>query len=330
MTLALIRALLFWLAAALSSSVLVAGCALDFLQVKAPPWVLDPPTDTALELWGVGEGPNLEVARTAALRAVAARLRVSVSGTVERSVSVANQSVYTSEQSQMRETVGETEFVGVSIERTARSANGVHVLVRIDKRALLQDTRDRLRVLQQRVQASLTGLDTQTPLEQARSLRSVLPEVEAGLRLGKLLRTLDPSGGEQAATAQLENVRALALLAPGRLKFTLEHNAKDAKVASELAEFLASQGLKASSGERGLVLRIKVDIREEILFDNWACQLQIGLEWLDERGQLITRRQHQVSGLSLSNVQQACQEAVSRFGRVIRTAGLQAGLGLPL
>jgi hypothetical protein len=330
LTVGLLRTHLFWLAAALGLSVLMVGCASGFSQLKTPVWVLDPPADTPLELWGVGEGPDLEVARRAALRAVAARLRVSISGSVDRSVSLANQSVYTTEQSRVREEVGETEFVGVSIDRTARHANGVHVLLRIDRRAFLQDTRDRFRAAQQRVQRGLTGLDAQAPLEQVRSLRSVLNEVETGLRLGKLLRTLEASEADQTAIVQLEHTRSLVLLAPGRLKFSLEHNARDAKVASELAEFLASQGLKSVSGERGLVLRIKVDTREEILFDNWTCQLQIGLEWLDERGQLIARRQHQVSGLSLANLQQACQEAVSRFGRLIRTTGLQAGLGLPL
>ena len=93
MTLVLIRAVFFWMAVALGSGVLMAGCASDFLQLKAPSWVLDPPADTALDLWGVGEGRNLELARTAARRAVAARLRVRLAGTVERSVSVANQSI---------------------------------------------------------------------------------------------------------------------------------------------------------------------------------------------------------------------------------------------
>jgi hypothetical protein len=318
------------LCAALGLFAVLAACAGAIGMSRQPVWVLDPPADTAADLWGVGEGPDLDTARSTALRSVAARLRVSISGTVERTVVVANQSVHSLSQSRVREEVQDTEFVGVSIDRAERSNNGVHVLVRIDRRAWVQDTRSRFYTVYQRVQRSLNDLDAKGALEQVRVLRGVQPDVDQGLRLGQLLATIGPSAADPGAMAMLERTRTQGQTATSKLLFSLEHQPKDADVAAALAEFLTTQGLRASRAEPGLLLRLQVTTRHEALFDNWMCRLQVSLEWLDNQGQPIGGRQHTVNGLSLVAAEQACQDAVRRFAQVLKTAGLQAGLGLPL
>ena len=318
------------LCVALTLLAVLAACANAIGHAQPSAWVLNPPADTALDLWSVGEGTDLDAARRAALRSLAARLRVTISGAIESSVVVVNQSVQSAAQSRIREEVQETEFVGVSIDRTERSPNGLYALIRVDKRAFLQDTRTRFATVRQRIERSLHGLDAQGALEQVRVLRGTLPELERGLRLGQLLAVLEPSAADPAAMALLERTRSQALMATGKLLFSLEHQSKDADVAGVLAQFLAAQGLRAAKAEPGLVLRLHVTTRQETLFDNWMCRLQVGLEWLDEQRQSVGSRQHAVSGLSLVAADQACQDAVRRFAQVLKTTSLQDGLGLPL
>ncbi|MDH4189712.1 MAG: LPP20 family lipoprotein, partial [Betaproteobacteria bacterium] len=49
-----------------------------------------PPADTAALYYGIGEGPDLDSAKRAALRDVAAKLRVSIRATTDTQVTVAN------------------------------------------------------------------------------------------------------------------------------------------------------------------------------------------------------------------------------------------------
>ncbi len=323
---------------ALALTMLLTACSALPTQRAAPEWVLNPPSDTATEFWGVGEGVDIDSATRAALRQIAARLRVSISSTVDNSLSVlqsssgtspsVQQSVIRSSQSRLQEVVRETEFTGVSLQQRAPSNNGVHVLVRVDRRTFVRETRNRLEQQRQRVQQSLDGLDTMDALTQYRTLQAQLPDIERALAFAQLLRVADGSASDAAITNRLEETRRQAHTAASRLSVRLQHEAVDTDVAAMLSEALTSEGFRIASAEKSPVMRITVLTRSEQLFDAWNCRMDVSLQWLNERGETVAARSHVANGIALESARRARQDAIRRLGLALRANSLPVALGL--
>ena len=137
----------------------------------APAWVLQPPADTAEAWWGVGEGRDRDAAKGAALRDVAARLRVGISGKLDTQVSETNGKVDRRASARVSEEVARTEFRNYTIEQTAQSGKLVHVLVKVDRRAFVTDVRAAIEPLDAAIRQGTANLDAASPIERFVTLR---------------------------------------------------------------------------------------------------------------------------------------------------------------
>jgi hypothetical protein len=299
-----------------------------------PAWVLSAPLDSREWFWGVGEGPELDTAKRAALKDIAAKLRVSISGQLESQVTVDNNKVDRQARTRISEEVQKTEFSNYVVDKTAQAANGFYVLVKVDRQAFIRDLKSKLNDLDARMQPVKLGLDKQSPLERFMALRRLQPALEQGVGYAQLLIGAEP-GGEGAV--RLRNYQAMqeqVKQAPTQLVFALQNKPEDADLADAVGGYLNEMGIRTQRGQSGQreqdggnVLSISSQSRMDQIYGSKMVKLQVLLSVRDDAGRALAGREYAVSGSSTYDFAGARQSAIQKLLASLRAAGPAASLG---
>jgi hypothetical protein len=294
-----------------------------------PEWAVQPPADTAEALWAVGEGPGVEAARRSALRAVAARLRSAVTGRLTDQVSVSGERATRQSTAEVSEEVLRTEFTKTEVTRSANSGNGVVVLLKVDRPALVDDTRSRLAVLAKPIGEVEAALPALPPLEQFVALRRVAEQTEQALVLAQLLQGAGEEAEGRAQAARFATLLERAKQVVGLLVFEVRAAEADTDLAEAVAALLADQGMRAarSGGDAAAVLAVQATSRAAELQGNKMIRLVVRLTVHDAQGRAVASREHQLAGSSRFDHRGARELAVRRWQDELRRAGLLAALG---
>ena len=304
------------------------ACAANVSHANPPDWALNPPPDSMSEYWGVGEGYDLETARRTALRSIAAKLRVSVSGSTDSQTSVRNDAVDRSARTRVSEVVQETEFSNVTVEKSGKFKDSFYALVKVDRRAFVRETQAKFEGFNRMVQEELKDVATLMPIEQYRKMLIALPNIDKAIAQGLLLRVADPAFTGADQIKRLEGQRQQATTAASRLVVAVEHDPQDADLARGVTSFLNAQGIRVSQTNKSLVLRITSNSKDNLLFGNKTHQVQVNIQLQDDKGQTHASKQYRINGNSMDSFVMARQDAVNKLTRAMNEAGAAGGLGL--
>lgn len=289
-----------------------------------PAWVAEPPRDDAASMWGVGSGPDIDSAKRAALKNVAARLKVTVSAQLESRVTVSNQNVDKFARTRVSEDVQRTEFRNHRLERTAQSADGFYALVSVDRLAIVSDANQRLAAADREIARLLSGLDRLPPVERFINQQKALPWIEKAIAASQILLGLDTAfDGTRLRAYEVSLSRGKD--AASELIFDVQANAEQQDVAQTLRGFLNQAGIRVGTGGAPLVLDVVTT--QEMVFDSKTVKLKINVSVRDDRTRTISSREFSVSGSSLVDHKSAKMSALKQLGEQLRGAGLVAALG---
>ncbi len=298
-------------------------------QASGPPWLTSPPADNAQHWFGVGEGPDADAARRLALRTIAARLRTSISGNVANRIQESNGRVSTSASIEVSEDVLQTEFSGVEVQDTAKTAAGTAVLVKVDKAGFVRDTLAQLRVVSQPVQDVEAALPAQSSLEKFLALRRVSEQLDKSVTLSQLLVGAGAVAEGSPGIARYGALQQQRQQIGSRLVFELRAQPADADIAKAVAAYLADQGMRSSTRKTqgANVLVIDTQVREDELFGDKLFKMVVRLSVVDEQGRDVASRSHTVSAASRHDFRGARQAAVAKLNATMRKSGSLAALG---
>lgn len=327
-------------AALMAQGVLFASATVSAQGRPPPDWVLQPPADTPEAIWGIGEGLDQEGARRAALRAIAARLRSTVSGRVTDQVLVAEGTVRRNSGAVVSEEVLKTEFAGAEVMRSGAGGSGAFVLMRVDRPIFILDTQSRLAVLSKPVADVESALPTLATLEQFVALKRVAGQTEQAMVLSQLLQGAgqEEEGRRSAArfAALLERTKEVA----SRLAFAVRADEANADLAAAVGAHLTRHGMRAAAGAGAgaptvtgatvatNVIALTAQERRTELFGDKLVKLSVRLAVLDERGRSVSQRQYDTSGSSRLDHAAAREAAVRRLQEQMQAAGAVAAFGL--
>jgi len=294
-----------------------------------PAWVLNPPRDTAAALYGVGEGSSRDIAKSTALKDVAAKLRVTISGQLENQVSVRNEQVDRQALSRVSEVVQKTEFSQYSIEQTAPGGNGFYVLVKVDRQAFIREVKGRLDSLDAGIRRHSGQLKDQSPIERFVSLQKMKPQLEQATAQAQLLVAVGGNEGTEARIADYRRLQQDAATASSQLVFRLRASSQDADLASAIGAFINDSGMRASQGNGAHAndLTIRSQSKTDQIYGSKLVKLTVDLTIQDDRGQALASKQYTVSGTSRYDFAAARQSAIQKLSESLREAGPIAGLG---
>jgi len=293
-----------------------------------PAWVLSSPADSREWFWGVGEGQELDSAKRAALKDIAAKLRVSISGQLESQVTVDNNKVDRHAHTRISEEVQKTEFSNYIVEKTAQSENGFFVLVKVDRQAFIHDLKGKLSALDGGIQQATRSVDSKTPLERFVQLRRLQPTLEKAVGYAQLLIGAE-SGGEGAARLRnYESLQGQARQAPTALVFRIETRKEDNDLADAVGTYLNESGIRTERSQRGgNVLAISSSSRTDQIYGSKMVKLNVTLSVRDDNDRVLSGREYAVSGSSTYDYRGARQIAIQKLLSAMREVGPIASLG---
>ena len=294
-----------------------------------PPWVLNPPADTA-EIWyGVGEGADRDAARRAALKDVASRLRVSISGKLENQVTETNGQVDRQARIRVSEEVQKTEFRNFTVDQAAQGPKGFHVLVRVDRRAFVTDVRARLDALDATVAQAAPGLESSSPVERFVTLQRLRPTVDKAMAQAQLLLGAENGGSAGARMGRYQGLLRQADEAAGALVFHVRAQAADADIAQAVTTFVNENRMRAdpAGGAGSTPLEVAATAMQDEIRGSRVVKLTVRLTVRDARGQSMASKDYEVSGSSRYDFKAARQKAVEALLDAMRAEGPVAGLG---
>lgn len=292
---------------------------------SAPPaWVIEPPVDTPDMMWGVGEGDDLDSAKRSALKDVAARLRVTISASIESRVTVSQDSVDRFSRTSMSEDVQRTEFKNFKLEKSALSGDGVYALVSVDRRAFIADTEQKLVAAEKEIADRLAGSESRSLIENFVAQQKALPWMEMAVASSQLLSAADPGFDINRLTnhqAALSKARSAA----GELIFDIKADKGSLDVANAFRTFLNESGMRVGGG--GAPLLIDTSIVQDTIYGSHTVQLRINLSVLDAKKRNLASKEFTTHGSSVTNYRLARQAALKSLGEKLRDAGPLVALG---
>ena len=270
-----------------------------------------------------------EIARRAALKDVATKLRVSISGRIDSQVTDTNGKVDRQARSRMSEEVQKTEFRNFSIDQTAQGGKGFYVLVKVDRQAFMGDIRAKLDPLDATIEQSVASLDKASPLERFIGLRRLLPTLDSASAQAQLLVGAENGGSGLAKLKRYQAVQQRVEESSAALVFQLQSKPQDADIANAIGTFVNENGMRAvtTPGGAGNVLVVTAVNREDELYGSKVVKLNVNVNVRDDRGQSLASRDHEVSGTSRYDFKAARQNAIEALLTSLREEGPIAGLG---
>ena len=299
----------------------------DAGQINVPGWVTEPPKDDPASLWGVGEGPAIDGAKQNALKNIAAKLRVTISGQAESQTTVSNNSVDRFARTKVKEEVQKTEFKNHAIEKTARSGSqGYFVLVRVDRRMFVSDAEQKLLAAQKEIDNILAPIESAHPLEQFIAWQKAQPWLEKAVASSQILSAVAPSF-DGNRLRNLESSLDKAQTAASRLSLDLMASNDGQDVALTIRAFLNDSGMRIGKGINSVPVVIQVTESQDTAFKAKMAKLKISLSVLDPKGSAVASREYVVAGSSVVDYKQARQAALKKLDETIRVTGPMEALG---
>lgn len=296
-----------------------------------PAWVLNPPADTSENFFGVGEGQDLAAAKRAALKDIAARMKVVISGTTSSQIAVRNGQVSQSAANSVTEEVDRIEFRNHVLVQSAPSSNGFLALVKVDKQQFRAETRERIGRLRKVVDASLARLQDRTLLDQYAVLTRSKPNLRSLATLLQLIGTGAQTAEERDYSQQVDEWLARADAIVTQLVVIVAHTPADAEVGRVLSSYLADNGIRLTSkaAEANTTLGLSVAQRNDDIQGAKVTRLTVSLTLSDSAGQVRATYNRIAAGSSLVNHEAARTVALRVLSEDLKKDGVLKVLGLP-
>jgi len=326
----IMRKLLFCIALALPLSGCDGMLPKSLMPAKAvPDWVLSTPSDSREWYWGVGEGPELDTAKRAALKDIAAKLRVSISGQLMSQVSVTNNTVDRQAHNRIIEEVQKTDFSHYVVDKTARSDNGFFVLVKVDRQAFIRDLKQKLGALEILLQQATRDLPSKTALERLVTLLGIKPDLEKAGGYAQLLIAAEPGEQNAARLRKLDDLQQQLRQAPAQLVLQIQARPDDTDLAVAVTQHLNEHGIRTglAGAQGGNILNIVSSSRSDSLYGSKLLNLKTTLSLLDDQGRVLASRAYETAGASTYDFRGARQNAIVKLRAALREAGPMQSLG---
>lgn len=294
-----------------------------------PPWVISPPPDTPSTYFGLGQGHDLPSARRSALRDIAAKLKVSVTGTLESKTTVRNDAVSQSAMSRVTEEVQKTEFKNFKVLQTHAAKDGVYALVSVDRQEFVQNTKDKIDRLLTGIDTATKSLETKPAIEQFMQLRRQRPSIAMARGYFDVLDNKDLSAEDKARMAHLDQLATQSAQVAESLVFRIQSSPQDKDVEAAVSGFLSANNVRTDTGGASAAATVKTAVtpRLDSIPPSKIVRLTVTLTIGDNKGRSVASRQYVVSGTSLTDHLSARQQAVFALQKELQEVDLVSGLG---
>ncbi len=299
---------------------------------KQPEWLVQPPADTAEAYYGLGEGVDLAAAKRSALRDIAGKIRVTVSGRIDNATVEHNGQVSRTARSALSEEVQKTEFKNYTLVNSVPHAQGVYALVKVDRTEFLKDVRERIARASEKIKSAMLGFDKKPVLEQFTILQNASPSILQSQALYQILGANEYTEEDRARKAEVDALAIMVENFAAKLLFFFKGRREDQDAIGALSNFITDKGMRVvdRADQANSFVEVSTNQRLEVFPPDKMVQLNITLTTRDAQQRMVAGRDYTISGASVTNHATARQQAVLKFRKTLSGLSFTEALGIKM
>lgn len=270
---------------------------------EAPAWAYNPPGDSSLYLYGMGEGDSRDHAVKKALAEIGGKLGTSLKSdtTVRKTYSNNKESLALKEN--IEASVKEIEYSNYEVEQAAEAAGKVYALVRLDRGAMATKLKNQISQKQSELEQDFADFKNYSSLKKSQVAGELKKQINKVRLNAMIVKELTPAYDPSATLAKLNTMEDAFSDNKDSLEVLVTNDSNTEAFARKLEELLSQQGIKiAPGGSKAGKTVINVKGRaENTQFDieHWT-KLAVSIQVYDERGKMLKTYTMNEQGAGLS------------------------------
>lgn len=310
----------------------LAGCAMNG-EGQLPDWVLNPPADNAVTIYGVGEGAALRIARDDALAVIAGKLETRVTSDVLTETRLENGRQHSNTRNRVRTTTEALALSEYQTENSAQVVGRLFVLLSVKRQTLVTSVLHDLDRLDGEIEARLADESHTSKLKRLYRLTLAKALIAEALDKALLAQSVSQNGAlKQERIAYYQNLLSERERLQQSLSLAVSWDRYTSEIGERILTMLLELGLHAEaakSGARydGRIVISGVSVRREI-FDEYHVQLATVVALEDDRGSEVSSARYKAAASSLSDHESAQKTANRQIAEEVEERGLWRALNM--
>jgi hypothetical protein len=295
-----------------------------------PSWVTSPPADNASSLYGVGESPNREAAKHAALAAIAGRLATQV----RSSMSIEQRqdpSGFSEElESHVNTRVKDTGLSHFEVQEAVKVGPRWVVLVRVSRPDLIAANLTALRESDHALQQQMQRLEAQSDLARYLASRSVLERIQKSRANIAILHSVSSDFEGRPELKRYLGYEDVLARSRYRLRARVTANETALTLAEQLTSQLTQDGLSARIGTAtpgAVTVTLDGEARRRERYGDKEVRLIVSIKTLDDTGGDFANLERRAVATSAHSYEDALARATEALARECAKLGATACLG---
>lgn len=313
-------------------SSLLLGCATKTSPPppKIPNWVQNPLGDTANSIYGIGEGFSLESAKKSALRDIAGKLMTKVSSESVGRSSDSDGRSSTSFQQKINTQIEDTKLTNYETVRTVNVNGQYYVLIDMDRQVFIQDNKNALSEIEAKISQELSGISAKNKLLQLVHYNRALTLVDEAKRPLYLIQAVDSQFNAEPYLQRYRQYEQTERTLSQTTQFKIQPAAGMSGIAQQLGNAMKVNGFQVSNrGGYDAIIKIDGSLDKSEAFSMKMVAINFLLTVKTEKNQLVSSKQYNISGSSVSSYAAGEQNALNQIKNKFNTKlDLYGALGL--
>lgn len=295
-----------------------------------PDWVTAPPADNEKWLYGVGESPNREAARYAALASIASRIATQIRSTT--TIEQHQDGGGFSEQfgSYVNARVKDTGLSHFKVQEAVRVGTRWAVLLRVSRPELIAANRSALAQCNASLAEHMQRLESESNLARYLASRSIRDQIAQCRAHIAILNAVGANPDSDAAFARYRGYENELASSRQQLRVRVSSNASAHAFAKQLANQLSEAGLPTRGGKPepdAIAVMLAGEVRERKDYDHTRVLLTVTVATRDDAGRDFSRIQHEAEASSVHGYETALEKASEMLANQCAKQGTIACLG---
>ncbi|MFC2073661.1 LPP20 family lipoprotein [Campylobacterota bacterium] len=300
--------------------------------ISYPSWYLNPPQNDGSSLYGVGDGRDINTAKTSALNSIAASLSITVSSEFKKSESTqsfnGNESAYHSALNTIKAQVKEIEFSDYQVIQNQATSTKALVLVEVSRAKLFQKQKEKLERFSTELAAEQKNIARQSSLQKAFMYSNQVQKAQKLNSLALLTKTINANFNVEPFLQQVAKTKQVHNDSINNTRVYVSAD-KEAKVFIDvLKEGLNKAGLKVVRNNENASIHIKNSFQTDEIYGFKIAKASISFSSKDAKNKTIATRSIKLSGKSRYDYDKAKANAAQVLGQQIEQEGIYTLLGI--
>lgn len=300
--------------------------------ISYPSWYLNPPQNNGSVLYGLGEGRDINAAKTSALNSIAASLSITVSSEFKKSESTksfnGNENAYHSALNTIKAQVKEIEFNDYQIIQNQITSTRSFVLVEVSRAKLFQNQKEKLERFSTELAAEQKNISRQSSLQKAFMYSNQVQKAQKLNSLALLAKTINTNFNINPYLQQIAKIKEVHNDSLNDTRVYISAD-KDAKVFIDvLKEGLNKAGIKTVSSSANASIYLKNSFQTDEIYGFKIAKASLSLSSKDANKKTIATRSIKLSGKSRYDYDKAKANAAQTLAQKIEQEGIYTLLGI--